>query len=186
MQCGLVLSLTMPQTLWLTATTTMDPTSTGIMIMNKRIPSYCVFDKNAVLNLASSIKNLKIKLDEKAASALGVSPGEQRLAGEAIASFLKPGISGQDDSRSGQIQLMRAIFEALRSKNLIISSMLAQQVVANIETNFTSSEILQYYNRFTEQQGWTLKEHHLPGKTKKKGDKSSFEIKLDKCRSIFK
>lgn len=165
------------------------PTLTSSLVerlLNIRITNYCIFDKRRLTNLAASIGGISINVDKKAASEIGISPGKQKLSGNALAQFVRPSLSGWKDSQARQTLLIKSTFEEIRSKNIIMTSLLCKQIVSNMETNFSSADLLKQYTKFSSRRGWKLKEYYLPGKKLRKDKQMIYEPDLDKCRSLIK
>ncbi len=154
-------------------------------IMNTRISKYATFDKNDIIRTAASIGGLKVAIDDKASAVLGLKKGPHLLKGQKIIQFLKPSVSGQEDSQKRQVEILKSIFEQLRSKNLIITSLLADQVLTNIESNITATEIMKHYNNFTSRKNWKFRNYSLPIRTTKKENKIIYEPILEESRKIL-
>lgn len=154
-------------------------------IMNTRIPKYSVFDKNDIIRTASSIGGLKVSIDDKAAGLMNLKSGVHTLKGQKIVEFLRPKLSGHEDSEKRQVNVLKSIFDQVRSKNIIITSLLADQVLTNIETNIKASETMQHYNNFLSRKNWTFKSHILPVREVKVENKTVYEPVLDKSRKLL-
>lgn len=154
-------------------------------IMNTRIPKYAVFEKDDIIRTASSIDGLKISIDDKASAVLRIKKGTQTLLGQKIINFLKPSLSGYEDSEKRQISVLHSIFDQVRSKNIIVTSLLADQILSNIKSNITASETMKYYNNFISRRNWTFKSHSLPVETIKEKNKTIYEPILYESRALL-
>lgn len=154
-------------------------------IMNTRIQKYVTFDKDDIIRTATSIGGLKIFIDDKASSALNMKKGMQTLKGQRIINFLNPSVSGYKDSEKRQVAILKSIFEQLRSKNIIVTSLFADQVLTNVETNITATETMKHYNNFLSRKKWKFKSFSLPIRTIKKENKTVYEPILEESRKIL-
>ena len=154
-------------------------------IMNTRIPKYSLFDKNDIIRTASSIGGLKIGIDDKAAGLMNLKQGTQTLKGQKIVEFLRPALSGYEDSEKRQVSVLKSLFNQVRSKNIIVTSLLADQVLTNIETNIAASETMKHYNNFLSRKNWTFKSHTLPVREVKVENKTILEPVLEKSRKLL-
>ena len=154
-------------------------------IMDARIPKYCVFTKEDVIRAAGSFGGITVDIDEKAASTMRLTKGAHKLASEQVIAFLKPSISGTEDFYSRQVRVIKAVFEGLRSKNIILTTLLTEQLLANLETNFTSSEVMNQYAKFNEVTGWSFKEHALPTKKVTQNGRARDDPNLEECKTLL-
>ncbi len=154
-------------------------------IMNTRIPHYSVFEKSDIIQTAAAIGGIRVELDNRAATIMKRKRGEQHLKGMALVEYLRPSLSGFEDSEKRQISALKSIFNQIRSKNLIITSLLAKQVLAQIESNLTASDILKHYNNFISRKQWTFNDFKLPVIQKKEKNSVIFEPDLEKSRKLL-
>ncbi len=154
-------------------------------IMNTRITKYMVFEKNDIIQTASAIGGVKVIMDDKASSFLRKKKGLQVLKGQTLVNFLLPALSGHEDSEKRQIAVMKSIFEQLQSKNIIITSLLAKQILSHIESNITTSETMQHYNNFISKKKWALKTHSLPVRQVRENNKVIYNPILEKSRTLL-
>jgi len=154
-------------------------------IMDARIPRYCVFDKEKVVRVAGAIGGIKVEVDEKAASALKITKGFQTLNSAQIVSFLKPGLSGSEDFEARQTKVIKALLQGLQSKNIVLTALLIQQLIANLETNFTSGEIMDHYSKFIAVKNWTTKEYDLPVKQVTQNGRVRIDPILEECKTLI-
>jgi|WetSurMetagenome_2_1015567.scaffolds.fasta_scaffold09437_3 hypothetical protein len=154
-------------------------------IMDVRIPKYLVFTKDDAIRVAAALGGITVNVDEKAAAAIRLPRGVNKLNNEQLIKYLKPGLSGAEDFKLRQMRTIRALFDGLRSRNIVITALLAQQILANIETNFTSAEVMNQYVKFSEIKNWTYIEHNLPLKNVAQGGKSRDDPNLEECKTLL-
>jgi hypothetical protein len=154
-------------------------------IMDARIPKYCVFDKDKIIRVAGSIGGIKVDVDEKAASAMKITKGFQNLSGVQLVSFLNPGISGTDDFEARQTKIIKALLQGLKSKSIVLTALLTQQLIANLETNFTSGEIMDHYSKFIAVKNWTTKDYDLPVKKVTQNGRVRIDPVLEECKTLL-
>lgn len=154
-------------------------------IMDTRIPKYCVFSRANVIRTASSLGDIIVNIDPKAAALLRLPTGPQKLAPSQLAFFLAPSISGWEDSRTRQMTVLKAIFESIKTRNIVINALLATQLLSGIETNFSSDDVMRQYNKFTSRKNWTFKTHVIPTEPIKRGKRVIHDPILDLCRDLL-
>jgi anionic cell wall polymer biosynthesis LytR-Cps2A-Psr (LCP) family protein len=154
-------------------------------IINTRISNFCIVDKNDIVQIASVIGKVAISVDDKAASALNLSQGTHTLGSEQLAEFLKPSVSGYDDSYARQLLVIRSFFDALRQRNIVLTALLVDQILTYIETNFTGSEVMKHYKNFTQRRNWDLVTMQLPVKKVQTSQGVSLEPEVEKTRTIL-
>ena len=154
-------------------------------IMDSRIPKYLVFTKDDVIRTAAAFGGISVDVDDKAAAAIRLPRGVQKLNNEQLINYLKPGLSGAEDFQMRQIRTIRAVFEGFRSKNIVLTALLAQQLLATLETNFTSIEVMNQYAKFSEVKNWSFKEHDLPLKKVVQNGKSRDDPNLEECKTLL-
>jgi hypothetical protein len=107
------------------------------------------------------------------------------LNSDQLIKFLKPGLSGSEDFKARQVRTIKAVFESLHSKNIVLTALLAQQILTNMETNFTVNEVMNQYSKFAEIKNWTFLEHNLPLKQVVQGGKSRDDPNLEECKTLL-
>ena len=153
--------------------------------MSTRIPKYSVFDKNDIIRTASSIGGLKVAIDDKAAGLMSLKSGVHTLKGQKIVAFLRPQLSGYEDSEKRQVNVLKSLFDQVSTKNIIITSLLADQVLTNIETNIQAAETMKHYNNFLSRKNWTFKNYSIPVREVKVENKTVYEPVLEKSRKLL-
>lgn len=154
-------------------------------IMDARIPKYCVFDKEKVIRVVGAIGGLKVDVDEKAAAVMKVPKGPQNLTATQVVLFLKPNISGSEDFEARQTRVIKMLFQGLQSKNIVVTALLAQQLISNLETNFTSGEIMDHYAKFASGRNWVTKEYALPVKKVTQNGRIRIDPLLEECKTLL-
>jgi hypothetical protein len=154
-------------------------------IMGSRIPKYCVLEKEDLIRIASALGGLKVSVDDKAAGIMKLSKGLQKLSSHQLSVLLMPSLSGTEDFKQRQFSVIKAVFEGLASKNIIMTSLLAEQIFTNLQTNFTTSEVMDEYNKFSAVQNWAFKQHALPGKQNSRGNRPVLDPNLEECRKLL-
>lgn len=155
-------------------------------ILDTRIPKYCVFDKNDIIRTVGALGGIQVDIDEKAASALRVSAGTQKMAGKNLLLFLSPSISGAQDCNTRQSKLIESLFNGFRNKNISLSLLLAEQILTNTETNFLPFEMMEQFGKFNTRSNWKYIEHNIPVLPVKRGNRDYLEPVLEKCRELLK
>jgi anionic cell wall polymer biosynthesis LytR-Cps2A-Psr (LCP) family protein len=155
-------------------------------MMNTRIPKYCVLEKEDIIRVAGALGgNNKVDVDEKAAAAMKIAKGPQKLTSQQLVGFLKPSLSGMEDFKLRQIRVLKAIFEDFSSKNLVLNALLAQQVLSHLQTNVSALEAMDEYAKFTAVTGWTFREHSLPVKQTVRGGRVLADPNLEECKTLL-
>jgi hypothetical protein len=154
-------------------------------IMDSRIPKYIIITKDDLNRMAATIGGISMNVDEKAASALRVPRGLQKLNNAQLLKYLNPSLSGTKDFEMRQNQTMRAVFEGFRSKNIVLTALLSEQLISAMETNFTSNEIMNNYTKFSEIKNWTYIEHELPLKQVVQNGKTRDDPNLEECKTLL-
>jgi hypothetical protein len=98
---------------------------------------------------------------------------------------MKPTISGADDALRRQGIVLKALFDAVHSKAVILSAILAEQVVSGAETNFGASDVLKEYAKFTANKQWSYSTRSLPVSVTVIGGRTLYDPALDQCRKIL-
>ncbi len=131
-------------------------------ILDAKIPKYVIFERDDIMRTASSLGGVMLNVDNAVASAMGLRSGRRRLAGQQILTYMRPDVSGAKDSELRQTQVLRSLFEGLRTKQIVLSAMLMEQILANIDANMTATEAMKHYNNFSNRSDWQFITHELP------------------------
>lgn len=154
-------------------------------VLNIRVPRYCVFDKDDIIRIVGVMGGINIQVDQKAAAYMNTTKGKHKLSDKPLIKFLSPVVSGVEDSKRRQMDVIQTIFEELKNKNLIITTLLADQIITNTQTNFTSNDIMENYNKFTQRNNWTYKNQEIPTKETRRGDRVCYDPILEKCKVLL-
>jgi len=153
-------------------------------ITGTRIPKFFVLEKEDIIRIAGSIGGLKLSVDDKAASLMGLAKGPQKLTSHQLAAYLRPSLSGTEDFRSRQNNVLKAVFDGLTSKNIVMTSLLAEQIFTNIHTNFSAKEVMDEYTKFTNVQSWTFRQNAMPVKQNVRGGKIVFDPDIEAYKKL--
>ena len=154
-------------------------------ILDIKVPKYCVFEKDDMLKTANAMGGFNVVVDAKAAAHLKINSGVQKLTGDQLAMYLSPAVSGAADASKRQGELLKSIFTGFQNKSISMSLILAEQIIANTQTNFMATEMMEQFSKFNSRSNWTYKELNLPVKLVRRGDKPRFEPVLEQCRVLL-
>jgi anionic cell wall polymer biosynthesis LytR-Cps2A-Psr (LCP) family protein len=155
-------------------------------ILNVRLNRYSVFTKDNVVKAATIIGGVTVSLDEKSAARLGKSAGNQKLASNELVSYLsREGTDAQSHTQR-ELAVLRAIFEGLKNKGIVLTSTSSQQILSLIESNFTAAEVMDLYIRFSSGGlNWKSKEMRLPVEETRTRGRLQYLPVLDKCQALL-
>ena len=134
---------------------------------------------------ANAMGGFNVVVDAKAAAHLKINSGVQKLTGDQLAMYLSPAVSGAADASKRQGELLKSIFTGFQNKSISMSLILAEQIIANTQTNFMATEMMEQFSKFNSRSNWTYKELNLPVKLVRRGDKPRFEPVLEQCRVLL-
>jgi hypothetical protein len=155
-------------------------------MMNTRISKYCVLEKEDIIRVAAAMGGINtVDVDEKAAAAMKIAKGPQKLTSQQLVQFLKPSLSGTEDFKLRQTKVLKAIFEGFSSKNIVLTALLAQQVLSHLQTNVSALEAMDEYGKFTAVKGWTFTQHSLPVKQSVRGGRIIADPNLEECKTLL-
>jgi hypothetical protein len=154
-------------------------------ILDAKIPKYVIFERDDIMRTASSVGGVMLAVDQVAAGAMGTRAGKQRLAGQRILSYLRTDVSGVKDSELRQLQVLRALFESLKNRDIVLNAMLAEQILANIDANITASEVMKHYDNFSNRSNWNFRTHELPNFAVNEQGRALAEPDLSKSRGML-
>ena len=155
-------------------------------MMNTRISKYCVLEKEDIIRVAGALGGINsVDVDEKAAAAMKTAKGPQKLTSQQLVQFLKPGLSGIEDFKLRQAKVLKAIFEGFSSKNIVLTALLAQQVLSHLQTNVSALEAMDEYGKFTAVKGWTFSQHSLPVKQSVRDGRIIADPNLEECKTLL-
>jgi len=154
-------------------------------LVGTRVERHFVLEPQGLLQLVSAIGGLTLTVDTRAAQYMNVPPGPQHLDAQQVYTFMKPQVSGPADSKERQKVVLEALFKVARSRQVSLTTALAEKAVSVMQTDFTISEISDSYSRFTSRQGWAFKTVGLPGNPMQIGGKSIFAPNVDEARRLL-
>ncbi len=155
-------------------------------IVNIPIPKYLVFRKHDIIRTIESMGGIELRLDEVAASQMGYEKQEQNLTGSRIVEYLKPSLSGEEDSYRRQLDVLRVMYEDVKSKNIVITGILSKQILSGLESNISADEVLRRYRQFMSKSGWEFKTYNLPVRVVQKDGRAVLEPILGECRQLLR
>lgn len=154
-------------------------------IMGTRAERYTALMPDALRQLMRLVGSVTVQVDQKAADAMGLGVGPQRLEGDQILQYLKPGISGPEGARRRQEQVLQGLFNELRSGNLALTAALAERATSVMKTNFSITEIVSSYTRFSASTGWVFTTNTIPGAMQQAGRRSVFQADAEAARRML-
>jgi LCP family protein required for cell wall assembly len=154
-------------------------------MLNIRINKYAVIEKEDISRVAGAMGGVNIIIDQAAAAVLRLSAGSQKLKDDNLVAFLRPGISGDQDAARRQSEILRALFESFRSKSIVMTGLMADQILSTVESNINAGEMLQYYSKFSTQSSWEYINHPLPSKSLRISGKLFNQPLIDECRKLL-
>jgi hypothetical protein len=154
-------------------------------ILNTRVQKYVVFEREDIIRAASIIGGVTMNVDQSSAKALNTSAGKQKLVGENLVGFLRPANGNQAESERRQLEVLKALFDGIRTRNIIFTAINTDQILANVESNLTTTEIMDNFRNFTSSTNWAFKTPSLPVKSITAGRKTILEPQLEGCRNLL-
>ncbi|MBD3390879.1 MAG: hypothetical protein GF418_02475 [Chitinivibrionales bacterium] len=154
-------------------------------IMNVRVPKYAELDKEDVLRAVSTMGGIKVRVDNAAASAMRMRSGRHTMREQQVVDFMKPGLSGEADAVRRQNEVIRAIFDGFRSRSIVLTALMADQMLSGVESNVTSAELMKHYANFRSRPNWAMEAHSLPARSISVGGKAYLEPVLEGCRGLL-
>jgi len=154
-------------------------------VMDSRVSRYTMLNKDNVARIAASIGDIFVDVDPKAASVMGLRTGKQKLGSESIVQFVSPALSGWDDAQRRQMLLIKTLFESISNKTVVLTALLANQLIAGVETNMTSTEVMDELGKLASHKGWKFMTHRLPTQQVVREGRTSEEPMLEECRKLL-
>jgi hypothetical protein len=152
-------------------------------LLSARISKYCIFDKEDVVFTTGAIGGIDLNLDAKAAAKLQLAPGMNKLNEQQVIRYLKtPGLADFEDR---QVQIFVSCFNELKSRNLVLTATMIEQILSQVQSNFSVLEILNYYNKFAAQSNWSFTKATLPIKQVMENGKLRYEPVLEESSSLL-
>lgn len=152
-------------------------------LLSARISKYCIFDKEDVVFTTGVIGGIDISLDEKAAAKLQLPPGMQKLKEQQVIRYLKtPGLVDFEDR---QVQIFIGCFNELKTKNLVLNAGMVEQILSQVQSNFSVLEIINHYNKFAALPNWSFTKATLPVTKVTQDGLLRYEPDLEKCAALL-
>jgi len=131
-------------------------------ILNVRINHYAIFTPSDVIRTASALGGIRVQVDGAAATYLNIPSGLQQLDSRQMVQFMSPGISGQMDAKRRQMEVIKSLFENVKSGDIVLTALLADQILTNVETNMSSSDVMKQFSKFQARDNWKYNSVTLP------------------------
>jgi hypothetical protein len=154
-------------------------------IMNTRVPKYTVVERNDLIRIAAVLGGARVDVDERAATEMKLKMGTQKLTSAQLTSYLRLGISSVEDAKNRQVKVMKAILEGLTSKNIVLTTLLSEEILSAMQTNISPSELMDQYSKFSTVQNWKFKEHILPVKRTYHAGRREADPILEECKTLL-
>ncbi len=154
-------------------------------ILQVKIPKYILLRRDEVIRLAASLGDVTLSVDPKAAAFLGTRSGRQKLTGKQLIRFMAPTISGWEDARRRQRSVLRALFESFRTQSVAMTGLLANQIVSGAETNFSSTDVMNEYGKFTSRDNWEYSMETIPGMNTTKEGRTFFNPETEQAAKLL-
>jgi hypothetical protein len=154
-------------------------------ILNIRLSRFMVFSKDNILKTADVFGGITIKLDNKGATLLKKTAGPQKLTSQNLATFLSPAGSSPEESEIRQRQVLDALFNGMRDKSIVLTTVTTGQLLSMIQSNFSTEEVMDYYLRLTTTATISERDLKLPVKEQRIKGRLSYEPDLEKCRALI-
>lgn len=150
-------------------------------LFDTRISKYCVFGKDDVLRTADILGGVPAFIDARTAVSLNLSPGSNRLSGTTLALYLAADIN----NGQRQAEVIKSMINEFRNRKTTLTMFLAEQIFHGIETNYTASDAMDQYSRFMERKNWTFKDHTMPVRMTRCGNKVCYDPVLEECKTLL-
>lgn len=154
-------------------------------IFDTPISKYFVITVEDMLRIAFTMGGVTVTLDDKSAASMNMKKGKQKITSEQMFEYIKPSLSGVADAQTRQIEVLKALVEGFRTKNVVLTAMLAQQLLANLETNMLPPEVMDQYTKFMARQNWNVKSYRLPSEQFKRKGRDVYDPKIELCRNLL-
>ncbi|NLG15982.1 MAG: hypothetical protein GX556_01480 [Fibrobacter sp.] len=152
-------------------------------VFDTRISKYSVIDKDDVLRIADILGGVHAVIDAKTAASLNLSSGSNKLSGSALALYL----AADTDLSTGQrrLEVLKSIINEFRNRKATLTMILAEQIIHGVETNFTASDAMDQYSKFMANKNWTFKDHAMPVRMTRRGNKVCYDPVLEECKTLL-
>jgi hypothetical protein len=154
-------------------------------VLNVRCPQYCVFTKDNIIKTADLMGGISVGLNAAAARQLRTVAGTKKITSQELVRLLSPEGTTPEENVARQRQVLEAIFDGLRSKNIILTTQTVQQILSSIGSNMDPAEVMDHYVRFNATSKWTRKDIDLPVQEIREQGRIMYEPQLDRCRALL-
>jgi hypothetical protein len=155
-------------------------------ILNIRLSKYLIFTRENVLKAVTVLGGVTTTIDAKASAKLHKPVGAQKLSIQDLSGFLSAENTTPDENQQRQRQVLEGIFEGLKGKSIVLTSVTTQQILSLIESNFSTPEVMDNYLKFSNGNvNWTSKDMNLPVEETRAKGRSMYSPQLDRCRSLL-
>lgn len=154
-------------------------------VFSVRVSHFCVFSKDNIIKTADILGGITTTLNAKTAGQLKMPVGQRKLLSGDLVRFLSPSGVTIEENRARQRQILDAIFDNLHSRNIILTSVSVQQILSSIESDFSLTESMDYYARFTSGSGWKFRNIELPVQETTFKGRTTYVPILDRCQAIL-
>jgi hypothetical protein len=154
-------------------------------ILNVRCARYCIFTKENIIKTADILGGITVGINGNAAGQIKAAAGPHKFTSQELVKFLSPEGTTPEESRARQRQVLNAIFEGMRSKNIVLTTQTMQQILSSIGSNMDAAELMDCYIRFNSSGNWTRKDIDLPVQENRERGRIIYEPELERCRSLL-
>lgn len=95
-------------------------------------------------------------------------------------------LSGEEDSYRRQFEVLRVLYEDVKSKNIVVTGILSKQILSGLESNISADEVLRKYRQFMSKSDWEFKTYNLPVRVVQKEGKAVLEPILGECMQLLR
>jgi hypothetical protein len=153
-------------------------------ILNIRLTRYTLFTRDDILKTADILGGLNATLDAKSSAQLKMNIGVHKLTSQNLAAYLSPSRSSAEDAEARQRQLLGSLIRDMHDKRIVFTTPITGQILALIESNFTTQEFMDFYLRLTTTSEIRYKYVTLPAHEQQAKGKLVYEPDLEQCRAI--
>ena len=128
-------------------------------ILNIRLTRYAQFTRDDILKTADILGGINATLDPKSSAQLKMNAGVQRLTSQNLAAYLSPARSSAEEVEARERQVLGSLIQGMRDKTIVLTTPTTSQILALIESNFTTQEVMDFYLRISG--GSSLRQNHV-------------------------
>ncbi len=154
-------------------------------LLKTKINKFVVYNANDVRKIIDIMGGISINVDRKAATVLGIVSGKRKANGYYAVKFMSPSISGENDAKRRQKEVLNDLFNNLKDKNILLSAGVINQIFSGSNSNITPKEALVLYSMFNEVKGWKMKSFTIPGNSVVREGSPYFKPNVKELSRIF-